>query len=132
MQHAAQTGIDAAAQLPAHIAIIMDGNGRWAKSRGVTRVLGHNRGADALRSLLEACRSRPYIKFLTVYAFSTENWKRAPDEVSDLMNLLRHYVKREAKNMHENGVRMLFIGERESLAQDIQDDLMRGLSTLAA
>lgn len=110
-------------KLPVHIAIIMDGNGRWAKERGVTRVLGHNQGAEALRSLLEACRTRPYIKYLTLYAFSTENWKRAPEEVNDLMNLLRHYVKREAKTLHEQGVRMLFIGERNTLAQDIQDDL---------
>ena len=109
--------------LPQHIAIIMDGNGRWAKGRGVTRVLGHNRGADALRSLLEACRSRPYIQYLTLYAFSMENWKRAPDEVSDLMNLLRHYVKREANSLHEQGVRLHFIGERSTLAPDIQDDL---------
>lgn len=120
---AAQTQPDAAPSLPQHIAIIMDGNGRWAKGRGVTRVLGHNQGADALRELLEACRSRPYIRYLTVYTFSTENWKRAPEEVSDLMNLLRHYVKREAKSMHEQGVRMRFIGERASLARDIQDDL---------
>jgi len=114
---------DAAPKLPQHIAIIMDGNGRWAKLRGVTRVLGHNQGADALRNLLEACRTRPYIKFVTLYAFSTENWKRAPEEVSDLMNLLRHYVRREAKNMHAQGVRMLFIGERLALAPDIQKEL---------
>jgi undecaprenyl diphosphate synthase len=108
---------------PAHIAIIMDGNGRWAKERHMNRVLGHNQGAEALRAILEACHSRPYIRYLTLYAFSTENWKRAPEEVNDLMNLLRHYVKREAKSLHEQGVRMRFIGERTSLAADIQKDL---------
>ncbi len=123
MQNAAQTTLDPALSKPQHIAIIMDGNGRWAKGRGITRMRGHHQGADALRGLLEACRTRPYIRYLTLYAFSTENWKRAPDEVNDLMNLLRHYVKREAKTLHEQGVRMLFIGERHALAQDIQDDL---------
>ncbi len=108
---------------PAHIAIIMDGNGRWAQARGTARVRGHNQGAEALRNLLEACRERPFIQYLTLYAFSTENWNRAPDEVSDLMNLLRHYVKREAKSMHKNGVRLNFIGQRASLADDIQKDL---------
>ena len=111
------------AALPAHIAIIMDGNGRWAKAHGLSRVRGHNQGAEALRGLLEACRTRPHIRFLTLYAFSTENWSRSSDEVSDLMNLLRHYVKREAKTLHKNGVRLCFIGQREHLAQDIQRDL---------
>lgn len=111
------------AALPGHIAIIMDGNGRWAKERGMSRVRGHNQGADALRTLLEACEQRPFIRHLTLYAFSTENWKRSPDEVSDLMNLLRHYVKREAKTLHKRGVRLCFIGQRENLAADIQKDL---------
>ncbi|MFM9890828.1 MAG: polyprenyl diphosphate synthase [Rickettsiales bacterium] len=111
------------AALPAHIALIMDGNGRWAHERGVSRVRGHTQGAEALRGLLNACRARPFIRYLTLYAFSTENWQRSPDEVTDLMNLLRHYVKREAVAMHENGVRMRFIGDRESLAADIQRDL---------
>lgn len=111
------------ASLPEHIAIIMDGNGRWAKERGINRVRGHHQGAEALRRLLEACRERPYIRYVTLYAFSTENWKRSPDEVNDLMNLLRHYVKREAKAMHKRGVRLQFIGQREALAADIRDEL---------
>lgn len=119
----AQMQPDSAPRLPQHIAIIMDGNGRWAKERGVNRVLGHNQGAETLRTLLDACRTRPHVKYLTLYAFSTENWKRAPEEVNDLMNLLRHYVKREAKSLHEEGVRMRFIGNRTTLAKDIQDDL---------
>src|SRR5277367_592276 len=80
--------------LPTHIAIIMDGNGRWAKSRGLPRTAGHKKGADALRSTLNACRDAG-VKYLTIYAFSSENWKRPSDEISDLMQLLRHYLEKE-------------------------------------
>lgn len=117
------TTLPECAARPSHIAVIMDGNGRWAQARGTARLRGHHQGAEALRGLLEACRERPFIQYLTLYAFSTENWNRSPDEVSDLMNLLRHYVKREAKAMHKNGVRLNFIGQRNSLADDIQTDL---------
>ena len=123
MHTAEQAAKPMTAALPQHIAIIMDGNGRWAKERGVSRVRGHSEGAEALRRLLDACKTRPFIKHLTLYAFSTENWNRAPDEVEDLMNLLRHYIKRESATLHENGVRMRFIGNRASLANDIQSDL---------
>jgi undecaprenyl diphosphate synthase len=109
--------------LPAHIAIIMDGNGRWAKAKGVARARGHQQGGEALRRLLEACRTRPFIRQLTLYAFSIENWDRSPDEVNDLMNLLRHYVKREADTLHKNNVRLQFIGELSALPEDIQRDL---------
>ncbi len=112
-----------APSLPQHIAIIMDGNGRWAQERGVSRVRGHNEGAQTLRNLLTACETRPYIRYLTLYAFSIENWKRPKDEVEDLMNLLRHYVKREAATLHENNIRMRFIGTLDALAPDIQRDL---------
>src|SRR6185312_12867723 len=76
--------------LPQHVAIIMDGNGRWAKSRGLPRTAGHKKGADTLRGTLNASRDAD-IKYLTIYAFSSENWKRPSDEISDLMQLLRHY-----------------------------------------
>ena len=109
--------------LPAHIAIIMDGNGRWAAEHSVSRARGHTQGSEALRTLLDSCRARPFIRHLTLYAFSIENWKRSPDEVSDLMALLRHYVKREAPILHENNIRVRFIGEMETLAPDIQRDL---------
>ncbi len=109
--------------LPAHIAIIMDGNGRWANERGVSRVRGHSQGGESLRNLLDSCRTRPFIRYLTLYAFSIENWNRSAGEVEDLMNLLRHYVKREAPILHENNIRMRFIGEMETLAPDIQRDL---------
>lgn len=109
--------------LPRHIAVIMDGNGRWAREHGVSRARGHNQGCDTLRTLLDNCRARPFIKELTLYAFSHENWKRAPEEVHDLMTLMRHYVKREAPVMHENNVRMRFVGELDILAPDIRHDL---------
>ncbi|MFZ4541695.1 MAG: polyprenyl diphosphate synthase [Rickettsiales bacterium] len=108
---------------PEHIAIIMDGNGRWAKERGVSRARGHSQGGEALRNLLQGCQDRPFIRYLTLYAFSIENWKRSVDEVNDLMTLLRHYVKREAPVLHENNIRMCFIGEMDTLAQDIRTDL---------
>ncbi len=117
--------------LPGHIAIIMDGNNRWARERNVTRLRGHTQGAETLRALLEACAQRPFLRQLTLYAFSTENWNRSPDEVNDLMNLLRHYVKREAQNLHEQGIRLTFIGQRTALANDIQSDLAQ-VETLTA
>ena len=123
MSLAEQAHASPAPALPEHIAIIMDGNGRWATERGVSRVRGHSQGGEALRTLLDSCRARPFIRYLTLYAFSIENWKRSSDEVSDLMNLLRHYVKREAPILHENNIRMRFIGEMEILANDIQRDL---------
>jgi undecaprenyl diphosphate synthase len=124
MAHAAQAISNGSAPaLPAHVAIIMDGNGRWADARGIARMRGHSQGAEALRTLLDSCRARPFIRHLTLYAFSLENWNRPATEVEDLMNLLRHYVKREAAILHENNVRMQFIGELETLAPDIQRDL---------
>ena len=109
--------------LPHHIALIMDGNGRWAAEHGVSRARGHNQGCETLRVLMDNCRERPFIRHLTLYAFSHENWKRAPEEVNDLMTLMRHYVKREAPTLHENNVRMRFIGELDILAPDIRHDL---------
>ncbi|MDX2094537.1 MAG: polyprenyl diphosphate synthase [Alphaproteobacteria bacterium] len=111
------------AALPQHIAVIMDGNGRWAQQHGISRARGHNQGCETLRSLLDNCRARPFIRHLTLYAFSHENWKRAPEEVSDLMTLMRHYVKREAPALHENNICMRFIGELDILAPDIRHDL---------
>lgn len=111
------------AALPAHIAIIMDGNGRWAKQRGVARLKGHKQGAEAIRVLLESCKARQHIRYITLYAFSSENWNRPKDEVSDLMELLRHYIRHEAKTMHKEGVRLRFIGDRTALSKDIQNEL---------
>ncbi|MFP6708341.1 MAG: isoprenyl transferase [Alphaproteobacteria bacterium] len=96
----------------------MDGNGRWAAARGLPRVAGHQRGVDALRGVVEAGQEMR-IDYLTLYAFSSENWKRPPQEVDDLMGLLRLYLRRELRELHRNGVRVRFIGEWRKLAADI-------------
>lgn len=103
--------------LPTHIAVIMDGNGRWAKSRFLPRTAGHKKGADSLRNVLNACRDHG-VKYLTIYAFSSENWKRPADEISDLMQLLRYYLKHELEEMHGRGVCMRFIGDLSLLDED--------------
>ena len=107
---------------PNHVAIIMDGNGRWATARGVPRVAGHRRGADAVRRVVRGAGELG-IPILTLFAFSTENWTRPADEVSDLMGLLRHYLRNELKELHKNGVRLRVIGNREGLAPDIVNDI---------
>ena len=111
------------ARYPAHVAIIMDGNGRWAKKNKTPRKMGHKAGAEALRRLLEACRNYPHLRYLTVYAFSSENWKREPSEIQDLMGLLRHYINHEVKNLLKENIRLRFIGDRQTLSPDLQKDL---------
>lgn len=108
--------------LPTHLAIIMDGNGRWAKSRGLPRTAGHKKGADALRRTLDNC-SKAGINYLTIYAFSSENWKRPTDEISDLMQLLQHYLHNELETLHEKGVRLRFIGDLSKLSKEIYGQL---------
>ena len=103
---------------PVHVAIIMDGNGRWAKSRGLPRIEGHRRGADAVRTAV-SCSLKYGIRFLTLYSFSSENWKRPAQEVDDLMGLLRRYLQSEIAELHKNGVRLRVIGERADLSPDI-------------
>ncbi|CAA6603092.1 undecaprenyl pyrophosphate synthase [Rhodospirillaceae bacterium LM-1] len=103
---------------PAHVAIIMDGNGRWAKSRGLPRTAGHRKGAEAVRATIKACRELG-VRYLTLFGFSSENWKRSPDEVSDLMGLLRFYLRNEVKELHSAGVRLRIIGDRTRLSDDI-------------
>jgi len=105
--------------LPRHIAIIMDGNGRWAASRGLPRVAGHQRGAESVRAVVGACRDLA-IPYLTLFAFSSENWKRPADEVTDLMGLLRLYIRRELAELVDRGVRLRVIGDRGALDKDIQ------------
>ncbi len=107
---------------PNHVAIIMDGNGRWAKARGLPRVAGHRRGADAVRRVVRGAGELG-IPVLTLFAFSTENWTRPADEVSDLMGLLRHYLRNELEELHKNGARLRVIGDRERLATDIVRDI---------
>ena len=104
--------------LPRHIAIIMDGNGRWAKARGLPRIAGHRRGAEAVRRTLTAA-TEIGIPYLTLFGFSSENWKRPLAEVDDLMGLLRHYLRGEIAELHKNGVRLRVIGELGRLSADI-------------
>jgi undecaprenyl diphosphate synthase len=103
---------------PAHVAIIMDGNGRWAKARGLPRIAGHRRGAEAVRRTVEAAGEFG-ISYLTLFGFSSENWKRPAGEVDDLMGLLRHYIRAEIAELQAKGVRLRIIGERARLADDI-------------
>ena len=101
-----------------HIAIIMDGNGRWAKKRNLPRSAGHKKGAETLQEIVKGA-SEMGIKYMTVYAFSTENWKRDKEEVDYLMNLLRQYLKNELEEINKQGGRILFIGEKDMLDSDI-------------
>jgi len=115
-------------RLPRHVAIIMDGNGRWAQARGLPRVAGHRQGADAVRRTLVAAGELG-IPYLTLFGFSSENWKRPPDEVEALMGLLRHYLRSEIAELHRNGVRLRVIGELDRLAPDIAA-MIRNAETL--
>ncbi|MBE7562088.1 di-trans,poly-cis-decaprenylcistransferase [Acidithiobacillus sp. HP-6] len=108
-----------APKFPRHVAVIMDGNGRWAYRQHLPRVAGHRRGAEVVREMVQSCVDLG-IPHLTLFAFSTENWRRPPLEVRLLMNLFRLLLKREARKLHENGVRLRIIGDRSALEQDIR------------
>ena len=108
--------------LPTHVAIIMDGNGRWAKARGLPRTAGHKKGADALRRTLDNC-NKIGINYLTIYAFSSENWKRPDEEISDLMQLLQHYLHNELEALHEKKIRLRFIGDLTRLDSEIREQI---------
>lgn len=110
--------LGASAQAPAHVAIIMDGNGRWAKARGLPRTAGHKKGVDAVRRTVEAARELG-VGTLTIFSFSSENWRRPEEEVSDLMGLLRFYLRSEVAELHKAGIRLRVIGERARLSDDI-------------
>lgn len=103
---------------PTHVAVIMDGNGRWAQSRGLPRTAGHRRGVDAARATVDTA-ARLGVRYLTLFAFSSENWKRPAAEISDLMGLLRRFLTAEMDRLRENGVRLKVIGERTQLPRDI-------------
>ena len=112
-------------RLPRHVAIIMDGNGRWAQARHRPRLFGHRAGAARIREILESCPDLG-VKYLTIFAFSTENWKRTQAEVAGLMSLFESYILKEAKNLKDSGVRVRFIGDRVKLERklvDLMDDL---------
>jgi undecaprenyl diphosphate synthase len=118
-------------RLPAHVAIIMDGNGRWAAQRHLPRVEGHRAGIDAVRDTVETA-ARLGIEVLTLYAFSIENWKRPPAEVSTLMLLLKRYLRSELKTLLRNEIRFRVIGRMEDLAPDIQDELNTAIERTSA
>lgn len=107
-------------QPPKHIAIIMDGNGRWAASRGLPRTFGHQKGSETIKRVLKAAGNMG-VKYLTLFGFSSENWSRPESEVRDLMKLLRSYLRSETAELHRNGIRLRVIGDRRAFAQDIVD-----------
>jgi len=120
------SGLDTA-KLPAHVAIIMDGNGRWAKKRLLARIKGHEKGSAAVRKIVRACREIG-IPYLTLYAFSTENWQRPKSEVNALMALLKQFLKSELTEMQENNVRLHAIGQIERLPQGVYQALQNGMT----
>ncbi|MBS27544.1 MAG: di-trans,poly-cis-decaprenylcistransferase [Alphaproteobacteria bacterium] len=109
---------DDQASVPAHVAIIMDGNGRWARARGLPRTAGHKKGAEAVQRTLVAAEEMG-IKYLTLFGFSSENWKRPTGEVGDLMGLLRRYLRSETADMHQRNIRIRVIGDRTRFSDDI-------------
>jgi len=117
--------------VPRHVAIIMDGNGRWAKARGALRSVGHRKGADAVRQAVEGAGAAG-VEFLTLYAFSSENWNRPEEEVKDLMGLLKLYLSKEVKSLHKEGVRLKVIGSREKLSRDIVEMIEKAENLTAA
>lgn len=113
-------------RLPRHIAIIMDGNGRWAKEHGKPRLFGHQSAIQSVREVNEACAELG-VEYLTLYAFSTENWNRPGDEVSGLMTLLSQTIKKETSTLLKNGIRLNVIGDVERMSQGIRDELFRAI-----
>ena len=116
-------------EIPQHIAIIMDGNGRWAKRRGMPRIAGHHEGVNSVRDIVEAC-GQLGVKYLTLYAFSTENWKRPREEVSLLMRLLLKALRDERDRLHQNEVQLKAIGDIAQLPQDVQDELLDAIKLM--
>lgn len=112
----------ASLRIPAHVAIIMDGNGRWAARRGLPRLAGHRAGVEALRQIVRFSAEQG-VRYLTLYAFSTENWDRPQEEVAGLMKLLTEYLQKEVTELHENGIRLNFIGRIDRLSDPIQEKI---------
>ena len=121
---------DAKASLPKHVAIIMDGNGRWAKQRGLPRIEGHRQGAESARTIIRTAGELG-IKYLTLYAFSVENWNRPKDEVDALMKYLIHYLKTETPELNKNNVRLEVIGQIWRLPENVQEHLRKSIQTLS-
>jgi undecaprenyl diphosphate synthase len=116
--------------IPQHVAIIMDGNGRWAKQQGEDRIFGHHEGVNSVREIVEAC-GEVGVKYLTLYAFSTENWNRPKDEVDALMELLVATISMEAANLHKKGVKLEVIGDVQSLPVSCQKELSESMALTA-
>ena len=119
------------ARIPAHVAVIMDGNGRWARARGKPRIFGHRAGSDSVKAIIDTC-ARLGIEAVTLYAFSTENWKRPKSEVSGLMQMLKRVLRRELKDVHRNNIRFQAIGNIAGLAPDVQAELAAATEFTAA
>lgn len=109
-------------RIPEHIAVIMDGNGRWAKQRGKPRIFGHRAGSESVKAIIDTC-ARLEVKAITLYAFSTENWKRPKTEVSGLMSMLKKVLRRELNEVHGNNIRFRAIGDIAGLAPDVREEL---------
>jgi len=118
-------------KVPRHVAIIMDGNGRWAKRKGVPRAAGHKAGAEAVRRAMQAAVDRG-VEVLTLYAFSSENWRRSDEEISDLTGLMRFYLERELATLHKEGVRIRLIGDYSAFGPDLVERLERAMAHTAA
>jgi undecaprenyl diphosphate synthase len=121
---------DAKATLPRHVAIIMDGNGRWAKERSLPRIEGHRAGAESARNIIRTAGELG-IKYLTLYAFSVENWNRPKEEVDGLMKYLVHYLKSETPELNKNNVRLEVIGQIYRLPENVQEHLRKSIATLS-
>ena len=123
-------GLEGGTKVPRHVAIIMDGNGRWARGRGLPRVAGHKAGAEAVRRALQAAADRG-VEALTLYAFSSENWKRSSEEIADLTGLMRFYLERELATLHKEGVRLKLIGDYSAFGPDLVARLERAVEATA-
>jgi len=121
-----QDHLRATGEIPRHVAVIMDGNGRWAKKRGMPRIAGHSEGVESVRDIVEAC-GQVGVKYLTLYAFSTENWKRPQEEVSLLMRLLVKALRDETDRLHSSNVRLKAIGQIAKLPREVQAELLEGI-----
>ncbi len=121
-----QSKLKSSGEIPKHIAIIMDGNGRWAKKRGLPRAAGHKRGVDTVRNIVETC-TQLGVKYLTLYTFSTENWKRPQEEVSVLMRLLLRSLKDRTSELHENDIKLTTIGDISALPVEVQNQLLEDI-----
>src|ERR1051325_3952929 len=122
--------LEAKANLPQHVAMIMDGNGRWARERHLPRVEGHRAGADSARIIIRAAGELG-LKYLTLYAFSVENWNRPKEEVDALMKYLVHYLKTETPELNKNNVRLEVIGQVYRLPENVQEHLRKTIATLS-